>query len=1178
MKHHWKSAAVGVVAISCVAALIAPTTAGAISDRQVPNASIGAFESSPVPAFGTAGNAAFDWAERALAFDEFAYDWTNRGDFTTIMEDTTAYNMPAGETSFKMPAYWGDERIQRLGDNNGDGYQESVTHFSSIISATLIGIDKSNQECNKPNLPTGVTTCNYVDMLRTFVHEDIGIAGNTPLLGKTGDGKFIPGTRDGWYQFLPNVLYYAVGSLYPDAKDMDQILRGIADNYDAMVRQIGGAHADFNMQDYDFELMRPIVNSSWNQATDIGAATAAVLLWAHDHFGDAKYLQTAKWTMDAMDRSDENRYYEIITMLLPYLAARMNATHGTNYDVAKYLHWLQYDSVARSGWGTIGGYRTGGSAAPRWDGRTVSGLSGSLNDEGFDGDPTTRDYPFAMNSFVTPWLAATVKYDTQYANAIGRWLLNVNTSARWFFSDQVGPHQQEGVVTDQETGVPGSSTGWKTDKRAGAIAYEGLQPHSTVGILATADVTHPERSGGWNLGPESTNLGLYGSGWIGFMSTIKPTNVPDVLRTDLNALDHFGTNDYPTSLIYNPTEAVANVEIALEGSHDLYDAVTGTYLARNVAGTTTVAVPANGSVVLVELPAGASLSHDGYTVLANDAPIAYSVDPHRDLALDTTVTVAPARVNEAVAASVVDGDLLTGWASESDQVQTVTVDLAGQYRVGKALIAWGKNHPENYTIATSTNRTIWTTASAISSQGGQEEITFTPRDARYLRVVIPADTVFDLRGIETYIADLARNKSVTVSGTANIFHGGTNLTDGSSHTRWESRALNDEWARVDLGQVQSVGSVRINWEGAYGRDFRIEVSDDGNAWTSAAAVTGGTGGDQIVTLDEDTEARYVRWVGVQRGTEWSYSMWDLEVYAPENYVRVGDIPAPDEPTMTTATLTLSSRTVVADSAQPITANVAVTSSSDESPQGTIALVENGSVIAQTPLAGTAVSLTIPTSLGVGDYAVAAEFRSADETKWRSSRTTTQVIAVNAAPVTVTVTNKRAVAGKKVTATVRVATPGTWWGGRVQITGWGKKTRSVTVPASGVATVRLPAVKRKTNRTITASVATTARLTPAVTRHRIRIVKARPKVNVRAKRNGNRVTLRINVKKPKRVSAKGKARVFVAGKRVRTVQVDKKGRARAVVTVRSNANTKMNVRFLGNKGLKKRATTLTVRSS
>ena len=1241
------------VALTCVTSLAMPTTAGAVSTDQIVTGGVAAFDSSPVPAFGTAGNASFDWAQRAQAFDDLAYDWTDRGDFTTIMEDSTAYNMAAGETSFKMPAYWGDDRIQRLGPNNGDGYQESVTQFSSIISGTLIGIDKSDQPCNKPDLPAGVTTCNYVDMMRTFVHEDIGVAGNTPLLGKTGDGKDIPGTRDGWYQFLPNVLYYAMGSMYPDATDMDEILRGIADQYDAMVRDIGGASANFTMQDYDFELMEPIQGHLGNQATDIGAAVAAVLIWAYDHFGDAKYLQTAKWTMDAMDRSTENRYYEIITMLLPYLAARMNAMHGTNYDVAKYFQWLQYDTKARPGWGTIGGFRASGTSAPRWASKTVSGLSGSLSDQGFDGDPATHEYAFGMNSFVTTWLAATAKYDAQYANTVGRWLLNVNTSARWFFADQVNANQQEGVISNQETGQPGSSAGWKTDKRAGAIAYEGLQPHSGVGILATADVTHPERSGGWNLGPESTNLGLYGSGWIGFMSLIKPTNVADVLRTDLNALDHFGNNDYPTSLIYNPTASIANVEVSLPGSRDLYDAVTGTYLARSVSGTATVAVPAGQSVVLVELPADADLTRAGNTVLANGHPIAYDVQPRRDLAVGAPVTVTPSTVPAGTAASIVDGDFATGWTAQTATTTNVVIDLGTSHRVGEALIGWGGSHPASATIATSANGTTWTDAAQVSSLGGRETVTFAPRSARYLRITVPAGAI-DLRAIEVRIGDVARSKPVLASSAQNTHNVASNLTDGSSFTRWESNATDNESARIDLGATRKLGAVRLNWEGAYGRNFRIETSVDGTAWTTAQTVTGGVGGDQTINLPTGTEGRFVRFVGVERATEWAYSMWDFEVYGANGVSRVGDmtpgssevtaggslpvtgsgftpgeqitvgwqgaattqviadakgaftitIAAPTSPgehvlvvagsqsgvqrlvtiTVTSAApvaqptatdLRLSATSQFADASNGITAHVSVTTSAVHAPTGAVTITEGGTAVARGTVTAGKATVKIPTSLAVGDHALRAEFRSSDAAQWKDSASVTRVLAVNAAPTTVRVTLGKPVVGKKVKATVRVTTPGTWRGGRVTITGWGK-TRRVTVPTSGTARLTLQALKKAGKRTVTARTVSTNRLRAAIQRQRVTLAKAKPKVKLRVARTGTRATVRISVTKPKGVSASGRAVVSVGGKRVATVRVTKSGKARATVAIRGRA--KVSVKFTGNSALRSGASTVVIRAA
>ena len=76
------------------------------------------------------------------------------------------------------------------------------------------------------------------------------------------------------------------------------------------------------------------------------------------------------------------------------------------------------------------------------------------------------------------------------------------------------------------------------------------------------------------------------------------TNVPNVLRTDLNALDFYATSSYPTYLYYNPTSGPAGVEVTLTGASDLYDKITGRVLLQNVSGTETVTIPP-GSTILV---------------------------------------------------------------------------------------------------------------------------------------------------------------------------------------------------------------------------------------------------------------------------------------------------------------------------------------------------------------------------------------------------------------------------------------------------------------------------------------------------------------------------------------------------------------------------------------------------
>jgi hypothetical protein len=801
--------------------------ASAEPQRQQDAGGITAFPTSPTP------SASFDWLQRAKDYDTFVYDWTDRGPYTTISSDTTGLNMPAGQnTTYKMPAYYGDTRVS---GTTGDGTQEAVNQIASVVGATLVGIDKSDQ-----------SGYNYVDMLRTFYHPDLGVAMDTPSSASTA-----PGSGSIWYTTVSNVLYYMLGDQYPDATDMTDMLRSIADKYYSMVSAVGGENADFTMQDFDFATDSKVAGR--NEGGEAAVGAAAILLWAHSKFGDARYLQGAQWAMDALERSSSNLYYEVTPILAPYLAARLNAETNSSYDIQKYLRWLVQDSNVRSGWGTITG---------TWGGKDVSGLSGSRTDTG--------GYAFAMNSFATPLLAATAKYDSRYANLIGQWMLNIDNAARFFYADQMPADQQ----------YYGST--YISDP-AHVIAYEGLMKTGSQGIQARGDV--PERSGSWGVGEDATSLGLYGSSWVGFMgASLAPTNVAGVVRTDLNALDFFGDNTNPTYLYYNPNSTPAAVDIELDSSHDLYDSVSDTVLATAVSGTTTVTVPAGGSVVLVELPSNSRRGVSGTATTFDGVPVSYDRSPTRNLALGGTATSSSSAAGSN-AAAVVDGSAATEWTAGSASPETLVLDLGGSYSVSEVRLDWGRDHASTFTAQTSTDGQTWSTATTTTGGlGGVESTSFAPVQARYLRIELttPASpgSAYTLRELGVYAGDLAAQAPVTVSSTANTLNIPANLTDGSSHTRWESDSSDPQWAAVDLGSPHQIGSVRLTWEAAAAKSYELQTSEDGDSWLSVYSTTSGTGGTQTIALPEGTTGRFVRMQATQRLTNYAYSLFAVEVYEP----------------------------------------------------------------------------------------------------------------------------------------------------------------------------------------------------------------------------------------------------------------------------------------------------------
>ena len=101
--------------------------------------------------------------------------------------------------------------------------------------------------------------------------------------------------------------------------------------------------------------------------------------------------------------------------------------------------------------------------------------------------------------------------------------------------------------------------------------------------------------------------------------------------------------------------------------------------------------------------------------------------------------------------------------------------------------------------------------------------------------------------------------------------------DGDNGTRWSSNFADDAWLALDLGEAYTINKVFLNWEGAYGKAYKIQTSMDGKTWTIVKSVTNGKGGKETVLFDA-TKARYVKLKGVERGLPYGYSLWEMEVY------------------------------------------------------------------------------------------------------------------------------------------------------------------------------------------------------------------------------------------------------------------------------------------------------------
>lgn len=120
-------------------------------------------------------------------------------------------------------------------------------------------------------------------------------------------------------------------------------------------------------------------------------------------------------------------------------------------------------------------------------------------------------------------------------------------------------------------------------------------------------------------------------------------------------------------------------------------------------------------------------------------------------------------------------------------------------------------------------------------------------------------------------------------------------TDGSLDTRWGSNynsSTNDpfdkqEWLQIDLEKSYSLGEVKLFWESAYAARYDVQVSEDGEAWTTVLEQNEGKGGSETLNLN-GAEGRYVRFLFKQAvpsedSWQWNYgySLFEVEIYAAD---------------------------------------------------------------------------------------------------------------------------------------------------------------------------------------------------------------------------------------------------------------------------------------------------------
>ncbi|MCU7937593.1 MAG: discoidin domain-containing protein [Candidatus Thiodiazotropha sp. (ex Dulcina madagascariensis)] len=258
-----------------------------------------------------------------------------------------------------------------------------------------------------------------------------------------------------------------------------------------------------------------------------------------------------------------------------------------------------------------------------------------------------------------------------------------------------------------------------------------------------------------------------------------------------------------------------------------------------------------------------------------------------------------------------DGDMNTRWWTDHDDDEWVWLDLGGSYWVNEINIHWSTEYAEEYKIKVSKDGRYWKTVKEIDhGVGGIDTLSFDAREARHVIVDLEdaATSGYSINEIEVFEGqfptsatdphedgsgsddgatsassgdNMALNTPVLTSGFV-VGYEPQMAVDANKGTRWKSQGSDDEWMRVDLGNVVSVNKVIIHWHRDYAEDYKVKVSSDGNKWKTVMEIKHGNGGrDKISFASRD--ARYIQ-IDCEdashdddSGTQ-TFSIYELEVY------------------------------------------------------------------------------------------------------------------------------------------------------------------------------------------------------------------------------------------------------------------------------------------------------------
>jgi len=281
-------------------------------------------------------------------------------------------------------------------------------------------------------------------------------------------------------------------------------------------------------------------------------------------------------------------------------------------------------------------------------------------------------------------------------------------------------------------------------------------------------------------------------------------------------------------------------------------------------------------------------------------------------------TASSAERGDLDARNAIDNDRTTRWGSRFTDDESLTLEFAETQVITRVRIDWENAHADSYLLQVSDDEKYWRTIKTVdNSQGGVEDITGLNGEGKFLRVLgrkRAGQYGYSILEIQAFTGtpsepeappttpdpdqpiDLGK-PGVVIKPAGAISsdpeNGGTSAgmaIDGKANTRWASKpGVDNGWIQFDFNSPTPIGYLKLHWEDAYAKRYKLSVSNDNKTWTDLRSVDNGQGKiEEFFNLN--TVAKHVRLQGIARSGAYGYSLWEVEFKTPGSDNTIADMP------------------------------------------------------------------------------------------------------------------------------------------------------------------------------------------------------------------------------------------------------------------------------------------------